>query len=240
MRSQRIPAVAVAIVAAFAVAACAPAGPATGANPTESGVGAFGSAEPTGIVTPTSAPAFPATAKAYSEAVLAAWKNKQTIILGDLTTPTVQEQILEIPGPPLQNWTYVRCDEYAASSQCLFFNPNGDEVALRISHPLLGQAHAADQVVFGVPKYPSDGVIYVKEFVAAWKNGNTPRMLLLSKPAVVNQVGTIPAANPVYPAPVCCGGGLLQVVVQFGGASVTFDVGTTLLGMQHAIVGYAP
>jgi hypothetical protein len=244
MRVLRISFAAFTIAATLGVTACAPSNPV--ATPTDDGTGAFGSVDPTASTPPPPAtttqapPTYPATAKAYAEAVLAAWKDKQTATLGDLTTPMVQEQILEIPGPPPQDWTHVRCDGAAGSSYCVFFNSDGDEITLRISNQLLGQAHAATQVTLDVPEYPSDGIEYVKEFVAAWKNSNKPRMLLLSKPSVVNLLGTAPAANPTYPAPVCCGGGLLQVVANFGGNTMTFDVGTTLLGMPHAIIGYAP
>lgn len=245
MGRQRILFAAAVIAATLAAAACAPAAPA--ATPTDGGTGAFGSVDPSttspappSTTAPAPAPTYPATAKAYAEAVLAAWKNKQAATLGDLTTAMVQEQILEIPGPPPQDWTHIRCDGAAGSSFCAFYNSDGDEITLRISNQLVGQAHAATQVIFDVPEYPSDGIDYVKAFVAAWKNSNTPRMLLLSKPEVVNQLGTAPAANPTYPAPVCCGGGLLQVVANFGGNTMTFDVGTTLLGDPHAIIGYAP
>ena len=198
----------------------------------ESGPGS-GGAGPTDI-----AVSFPGTAKAYAQAVVTAWKQGQVNTLGSLTTPGVQEQLLEIPQPLNDAWSYLRCDGTAGSSYCLFVNADGDELTLRISHPLLGKAHAATEVTLDLTAYPADGVAYVKEFVAAWQIGNTTRMLKLSKPSVVDQLGTAPV-NPSYPEPDCCGGGLLQVKVAWAATSVRFDVGTTLLGEPHAIVGYA-
>jgi hypothetical protein len=246
-----------ALVGALATAGCKTTGSAAGAAagpapapaatvaPAGIGVGAFGAPEPTAAPAtleagPTKiAVIFPATAQAYAEAVVAAWKQGKINVLGSLTTPGVQEQMLEIPEPLNDAWTFLRCDGTAGSSYCLFANADGDELTLRISHALLGQAHAAIEVKLDQTEYPDEGVAYVKEFVGAWQVGNTWRMLKLSKQSVVDQLGTAPV-NPSYPEPVCCGGGLLQVKVQWAGSSVRFDVGTTLLGGPHAIVGYAP
>jgi hypothetical protein len=182
---------------------------------------------------------FPATPKAYATAVINAWTQDHINTLGSLTTPEVQEQILEIPQPLDDAWSYLRCDGTAGSSYCTFANADGDEFTLRISHLLLGKPHAAIEVMLDLTEYPNDGLAYVKEFVAAWQIGNTARMLKLSKPSIVDQLGAAPV-SPSYPAPVCCGGGLLQVTVKWTASSVRFDVGTTLLGDPHAIVGYAP
>lgn len=204
----------------------APPAPTASPAPTNSG--------PTNI-----AAKFPGTPRAYSTAVVAAWTQNHINTLGSLTTPGVQEQILEIPQPLDDGWVYLRCDGTAGSSYCLFANADGDELTLRISHSLLGKPHAAIEVMLDPTEFPLDGVAYVKEFVGAWQVGNTSRMLKLSKQSIVDQLGAAPV-SPSYPKPVCCGGGLLQVKVQWGGSSLRFDVGTTLLGDPHAIVGYAP
>jgi hypothetical protein len=84
-------------------------------------------------------------------------------------------------------------------------------------------------------------VDYVKEFVAAWQKGNKARMNALALTEVVTYANaTSPPTSPSYPAPTCCGGGLLQVVVHWDSKEVTFDVGTTKLGGKDAIVGYTP
>jgi hypothetical protein len=204
-----------------------PSGPApTNPAPTNSGPGAL-------------VALFPTTAKAYATAVVAAWTQDHINTLGSLTTPGVQEQLLEIPQPLDDAWSHLRCDGTAGSSYCTFANADGDQLTLRISHSLLGKPHAAIEVTLDLTEYPMDGLKYVKEFVGAWQIGNTARMLKLSKQSIVDQLGAAPV-SPSYPAPVCCGGGLLQVTVNWSGSSVRFDVGTILLGGPHAIVGYAP
>src|SRR5574342_573752 len=73
-------------------------------NPTGAQVGGAPST-PAGTTPPAATPAaadYPKTPRAYAESILAAWKQHQVEWLGDLSTPEVQEQILEIPGPPNQ------------------------------------------------------------------------------------------------------------------------------------------
>jgi hypothetical protein len=216
--------------------------PGTGGSPTPSGKAALGTSQPTASATPTAlAPnpsAYPTTPEAYAKAVLAKWKQKDLDGLADLTTAQVHEQIIEIPGPPNQDWTFRDCED-DATVWCGFFNAVGDWISVRIDKDKLGKAHAASAVEFDATVYPDDAVEYVKAFVLAWQFGNKARMLQLSKASVVNQLALgSPPDGESYPVPTCCGGGLVQVVVQWGGGSVTFDVGSTLLGTPHAIVGY--
>lgn len=236
------------VVAAFAGAACGPAASAGSTSPTPSstteGVGTLGTPDPTsspsapaGPSTVKAAPALPQTAEAYAKAVVAAWTKGQLNKLATLTTALVNEQLLEIPDSYDDNWGFLRCDGAAGSSYCSFANANGDLLVLRISHQLLGKAHAATEVTLDETEYPADGVAYVKEFVGAWQFGNTARMLKLSSPAIVEKVSAAPT-NPTYPAPTCCGGGLLQVKVTWGAKTARFDVGTIKLGGPNAIIGY--
>ena len=137
-------------------------------------------ATPTTTSAPPAAPVYPTTARAYAEAVLAAWKQHLINKIGDLTTAQVQDQIISIPGPPNQNWTYQRCDGTAGSSYCSFVNGDGDVITLRISSALLGKAHAATEVKLDQTEYSPDAKQYVQAFAEAWRNGNTRRMLALS------------------------------------------------------------
>ncbi len=91
---------------------------------------------------------YPAQGKAYAEAVIAAWKAKNLTRLGDLTTAQVQEQLIEIPGPPNMTWTYVMCDGAAGSQYCRFTNADGHKLTLRLVNEKLGQAHAATEVKY--------------------------------------------------------------------------------------------
>jgi len=235
-----------ALVAAFA-AACGPAAT-SGADPTTSveveGAGSLGTATPTvpPIVDPTeNPPTYPDTARAYAQAVVDAWAGDSPSWLQALTSTGVSHEIFDLDASPFDDWGFLRCDGAAGSSYCSFVNAeDGDVLTLRISNGLLGQAHAAEDVILDKTVYPTDGVGYVKAFVQAWKFGNTVRMLLLSSPDVVDAVPNAPNAAVSYPEPTCCGGGLLQVKVKWNTTTVRFDVGTTLLGGPHAILDYAP
>jgi len=224
------------------------AGPDQSAGPSETvdGVGALGG-EPTTTGQPPAppppgptdiSPTYPSTVEAYSEEVLDAWAGDQPSWLQALTTEAVYYGIIDLNATANDQWTLHRCDGTAGSSYCSFINPDGDVLTLRISHQLLSQAHAATDVTLDKTTYPGDGVLYVKAFVKAWQFGNTPRMLMLANPQVVEAVPDSAPASVTYPAPTCCGGGLLQVKAQWGGVFARFDVGTTLLGGPNAILDY--
>src|SRR5262245_44911904 len=164
-----------AAIAVLAASACAKgAEPGSSTPPTTTPTAILDS--PTTVETTAApAPSYPSTARAYAEAILAAWTGDKTDRLGQLTTPTVQDQILEIPGPIDEHWHYSRCEGAAGSSYCIFHNNPGDMIRIRITNELLKQAHAAVEVVFDPVTFPSDPVLYVKEFIAAWQDGNTYR-----------------------------------------------------------------
>jgi len=232
------------VFTAAALTGCAQPGsspPADQAN--AQGVGGFGGpGQPSG--TPTSTPpppppaaSYPKTARAYAEAILTAWRQKQNNRLADLTNAQVHEQIVEIPGPPNMTWTYVQCDGAAGSSYCEFYNNAGDDIVLRLINEQLGKAHAAIEVRFNV--LPDDGVAYVQAFVQAWQLAHKPRMLKLSVPEVVDAVREMAAAprNPKYDTPEGGGGLLVVRITNDEGFKLDLHVGTTLLGQPHAIVG---
>jgi hypothetical protein len=198
------------------------------------------SQSPAGPPPPTNLADYPQTARVYADWVLAAWRQHQIDWLGELTTAEVQSQIIEIPGPPDMNWTFVRCEGAAGSAYCRFANANGDAITMRVSTSLLAMAHAVVGVTFDATTFPSGGLEYAKAFIAAWQDGNVARMKALAVPDVVAYAATVTA--PVSPAytPVSGGGGLMQVTVTATGFHVVLDVGTTLLGTPHAIVGSSP
>lgn len=235
-----------ALVASLA-AACGPeTTPGTDpVSPTSAeGAGSFGTATPTVpvVVDPTeNSPTYPDTAQAYAQAVVDAWAGDSPSWLQALTSTGVSHEIFDLDASPFDDWGFLRCDGAAGSAYCSFVNAeDGDVLTLRISNGLLGQAHAAEDVILDKTVYPNDGTEYVKEFVQAWTFGNTVRMLLLSSDDVVDEVPDPPKATVSYPEPTCCGGGLLQVKVKWSNSTVRFDVGTTLLGGPHAILDYAP
>jgi hypothetical protein len=242
------------LLAGLAVGLAAACGPAAGtgaasapSTPDVAGADSFGvatepTAEPGGGVDPGPtdiSPTYPDNAEAYAKAVVAAWVADQPRSLGALTSPAAQAQILALLPTVNDQWTFGRCDGTAGSSYCSFTNADGDVLTVRITHSLLSKAHAAIEASLDKTVYPNDGVSYVKAFVGAWQTGNTARMLKLSSPAIVATVKT-PPSNPSYPAPTCCGGGLLQVKVVWSNTTHRFDVGTTKLGGPNAIVDYVP
>lgn len=245
---RRIIALAIAATAVLASAACrgpeAPSAPATlpptavlGDGPSDSPSAPGGTAAPT--TAPPPAPAYPSSAKAYAQAILAAWPSNVTK-LGTLTSPLVQEQILEIPGPINQNWHYSRCDGAAGSSYCVFFNDPGDAITLKISNSLLGKAHAGVEVLFDQVTFPTDPVEYTKEFIGAWQDGNTYRMKILS-----NQTEVSYFTHYTPPAPgtdACFSGGAAgsQYVRIYNGDGLEYLLRLTsaTLGKPHAIAGH--
>jgi hypothetical protein len=203
---------ALALSAALLAAACqAQVPPSSSAGTDAFGAGPAPSTDPTGTTSteplapgpvdpgPTVVgPTYPDTATLYAKAVVNAWTGGQIGTLGSLTTPLVQEQLLEIPGTVNDDWVYLRCEGTARSSYCFLANTDGAELRLRISHALLGQAHAATEESLDLISYPNTALAYVKEFVAAWQVRKTPRMLKLSKHNGVDKVGKAPA-SPTYP-----------------------------------------
>lgn len=143
------------------------------------------SASPAAPATSASTVSYPATARAYAEAVLTAWGQKLDARLGDLTAALVHDQIISIPGPPNLNWSHDRCDAAAGSTYCVFVNDDGDVITLRITNALLGKPRAATEVRLDQTVYSNDVKLYVQAFVEAWRNGNVKRMHALSTPAGV-------------------------------------------------------
>lgn len=180
---------------------------------------------------------YPATAKAYAEAILAAWKAKQQATLANLTTAQVEDQIISIPLPNM-TWTFIRCDAAAGSSHCAFYNNDGDVVNLRLSNAQLGKADAGTAVTFEQTSLPNEAKAYVQELLEAWRDDNGPRMKRLAKLEVVVVLAEGVALKSWTIKPIaCCGGGLAIVEVDgSNGAKLKFHVGTTLLGHEKAVI----
>jgi hypothetical protein len=182
---------------------------------------------------------FPSDARLYAEAVLAAWGGNQSARLADLTSAPANQKLAAMPGPPNMHWTFVDCDGAAGSSYCSFYNDSGETILVRLTNQGLGSPHAVtDATLSGLPE---DGVEYTREFVRAWQRADHTRMLQLGTQNVVDSLKELAAApqNPTFTID-SGGGGLLVVkVASTDGFSIFLQIGTTLLGQQHAIVGYA-
>jgi hypothetical protein len=186
---------------------------------------------------PPDGPEFPDTPKGYAEAVLAAWDAPDLDRLAELTTPVVYDQIIQIPGPPPADWTWIQCDNIA---YCTFYNSAGDHLALQIPVAALGGPDGAVQIALTQTTYPDDHLEYLKEFTAAWLNGNLARMHQLARPEVVDAYLMF-NPGPVANYGLAGGGGGLSIVVVTGvGFEIDTHIGTTLLGGPQAIVGAVP
>ncbi len=199
------------------------AGSATGSADEAAGTGS-GDAADTG---------YPDTAQAYAEAVVAAWTDGDLARLGELTVAQVHEQLIQIPGPPSPDWTFIECD---TGHYCSFYNGDGDFLILLIPAASVGDPHATAQVSYNITFYPDDAIDYAREFIKAWQNGNVARMHLLAAPEAVEVFAEItPAAVTSYGsfgiAPA-----LVGVMVTGVGFEAEVHIGTHFLGGPGAIL----
>jgi hypothetical protein len=177
-------------------------------------------------------PSYPDTARAYAEAIVDAWVTPDLSRLADLTNAQVNDQLLQIPGPPSPDWTFIVCDQ---GHYCSFYNGNGDLLTLLIPAASVGAAQAAAQVSYNETTYPTDAVDYVREFVGAWQNGNVARMHKLALPEVVEVFdGITPAAVSAYGS-FHVAHSLLGVMITGVGYEVEVHVRMMFLGHPQAI-----
>lgn len=230
---------------AAATASAAGWGSAASARPAARGAGPGPSVAAPKPAAP--APSFPTTHRGYAEATVAAWSTGDLTRLGELATPAVHEQLLEIPGNLRTDWVHHRCDGVAGSSYCTLRNGDGDSLTVRVTSQYLGGPHAATALAASLTTYPANGEAYASELVRAWAAGNTPRMRALARPDVVIAVNDNHQDRPQGTWALSTvsehgGAGLLivDVDVNEGDVQFTLHVGTTLLGTPHAIVGYQP
>lgn len=182
---------------------------------------------------------YPATAQEYAEVTVAAWAAPDLIRLGELTTPEVREQIVELPGPPNLRWTFIRCQEAIGSSDCSFYNADGDQVVLTVDHALLGMPQATTGSALEPTTYPAEPAAYLAAFVDAWQQGNIARMHNLGVTAVVETFMDLPP--PADPDPTAeyevgaTADRLVAVTVTTADQQVETQISRALLGKQRAI-----
>jgi hypothetical protein len=118
----------------------------TGAGPE---AGASGGANPSAAAPASAAEiAYPTGARAYAEAALASWRDDDAPRLTGLLTPDAHGQLIAIPGPPSQDWTYQRCTGAGSGTYCEFRNSGGETIGLRLENAQLGKARAVIEVRF--------------------------------------------------------------------------------------------
>jgi hypothetical protein len=231
-RRTALAAVVCVLLAVTAAAGCGRRGgddqPVTGGN---SGLGA-GPTSSLSPAPPPPPPTFPSTSREYGEAVVGAWTGGDQGRLGELTTPEVNDQLLQIPGPPSPDWTYLGCD---TGHYCSFSNGDGDLLILLIPAASVGQANATAQVSYNATSYPDDDLDYVREFVGAWQNDNLTRMQKLALPEAIEVFQQVGSGEVFGYGRVGGGAGLSIVLVSGVGFEVEVHVRTMFLGHPHAI-----
>jgi hypothetical protein len=198
---------------ALAVAACSsPAqGGGGGSAPSPSGgpggSGATGSSATPGggavatlgpAAAPTSAPAatgYPSDAESYTQAALTAWASGDQSRLDQLRA-SGNNVFQTISSPAYDHhFQLYQCQGAAGSSYCVVFNKVGDELTLRLSNQLLGQAHAMISGDFQPTTFPADMQAYAQEALDAWLAHNTARMGFLLTPDAVTSFNAIAATH---------------------------------------------
>ena len=199
----------------------------------------FGTAPTTTAPPPPPPSDYPTTAKAYAQAIIKAiWVDEDLDALFDLTTAEVSEQLMEIPMPLDLNWHFHECRSVAPDWSCVFFNDDGDALALTIKDSRLGEAEGGIAAALDLTAYPDSAVTYVREFVDAWRGGNTYRMSRLATSGVIGFVDGKPKPANGY---LSCGDGAAGStyvrVYGGGGPEYVFQVTNSSLGDPDAITG---
>jgi hypothetical protein len=206
--------------------------------PAASGGGAGSGAGATGEAPGTSSgdaggPSYPDSPQAYAEAVVSAWTDGDLARLGELTIAQVHEQLIQIPGPPSPDWTFIECD---TGHYCSFYNGDGDFLILLIPAASIGEPHAAAKVSYNITSYPDDVVDYTREFIGAWQNGNVARMHLLAAPEAVEVFAEITPGEVTSYGAFGIAPALVGVMVTGVGFEAEVHIGTHFLGGPNAIL----
>jgi hypothetical protein len=126
---------------------------------------------------------FPDTVQEYSQAAVAAWAAPDLLRFAELATVTVQDAIIELPDPPNPDWAFIECGAKVTSSECSFYNRDGDHLVLSVAHWRLGEPEAVLRASYDKISFPDDPAAYAEAFITAWLSGNAARMAQLAVPA---------------------------------------------------------
>jgi hypothetical protein len=183
----------------------------------------------------------------YAQAILAAWKAKDTTRLALLTSSSIANHLINDLGSVDQHWVHIRDDGAMGSTYATYYNEKGDLLIIRMGNEALSQKkyHAGAIETYDKMAYPNDAKAYVKKFVDAWLDGNAARMRLLSSDSVTTHfLGlTMPDSDyTVGDGP--DGGSAGHVEIEISEATVSLDqnvlVATPVLGGPHAIENCFP
>jgi hypothetical protein len=185
------------------------------------------------------APTYPATAKDYGLAMLAAWsaKNKPRIDQLAIQAAALQAGGMQ-PGPDSQ-WSHLGCsDQINETVECRYRNAHGDDAKLVLRKSQLGHPTAVTDFFSDKTRYPTMASEYVSTFMLAWGAGNKQRMTRLSSTTVVNFFnGKTPPGSGSTPNASADGANwTVQVTgLPLGDGNWTFKVSGSKLGAASAI-----
>ena len=194
---------------------------------------------PTATVTVTAPAPYPSN---YAQAILDAWKSKNSTRLAQLTSASIADHLINDLGSVDQHWVHIRDDGAMGSSYATYYNEKGDLLVIRMGNEALSQKkyHAGVIETYDKMSYPGDAQAYVKKFVDAWLDGNTARMRLLSADSVTTHFLGMTMPNSDYTVGEGPDGGAAgHVEIEIKETSVSLDqnviVANPSLGGPHAI-----
>jgi len=236
--SPTIPALAASAILLAAIAGCGDpsSAPPAGEPPSPTATSAR-PGEPLGGGSPAE---FPISVPEYAYAAVAAWAAPDLLRLADLTTPEVHNRIIDLPGPPNQNWAFLQCEDEASAWACAFYNADGDYLVLILDGQRLGEPRAVVDLTFEPTAYPATARAYAEAFITAWQTGNRARMAALATAEATAAFDRLaPTPVPDYQVDEE-GDPLVGVVVVLDGTKVEMQLSVALLGGPHAIRNATP
>jgi hypothetical protein len=178
-------------------------------------------------------PTFPTTAKAYAQALLTAWANKNAGRLDQLAVQSAVQQIKD-NGYPNAQWTYIDCDASGETTACIFRNAHGDEVLVTMTNTQIGHPTAVTEALLTKTTYPTDAAGYVGAFIDAWQHGNLQRMTRLANSTVTDAVRSKTPPNG-YTSSFDGSTVRIEQLPAGAGPSYVFTIVSGNLGKAHAI-----
>lgn len=178
---------------------------------------------------------YPESVQEYAELTVAAWAAPDLFRLAELATPQVQDQLLDLAGPPDLTWRFAQCQRVDGSSDCGFYNNDGDHLVITITHQRLGSAQAATGTDYQAIRFPEEPLAYVAEFVTAWQSGNRARMAGLATPEAVAVITGVPASAEVDYRVGELAGSTAMVLITVDDQELTATLSQARLGGPQAI-----
>jgi hypothetical protein len=183
------------------------------------------------------APTYPANAKDYGLALLAAWGAGNKARIDQLA---IQAAALQFGGQPAVNgqWTNRSCTPNGSNGTvCAYRNAHGDDAEVTMNNAQLGHPTAATNFMIDRTRYPAAAGDYVTTFMAAWSAGNKERMARLSSSAIAGSFSGKTPPTGSQTGAVQNGGSWTVTVtgLPLGSGNWTFTVTGAKLGAANAI-----